>query len=32
VFLRIRNLLLTMAAGMAGVCLFRWVFQASVGG
>jgi uncharacterized membrane protein len=32
VFLRTRNLLLTMAAGMAGVCLFRWLFQASVGG
>jgi len=25
VFLRTRNLLLTMTAGMAGVCLFRWV-------
>lgn len=27
VFLRTRNLLLTMAAGMIGVCFFRWVFQ-----
>jgi len=27
VFLRTRNLLLTMAAGMAGVCFFRWVFH-----
>ena len=26
VFLRTRNLLLTMAAGMIGVCLFRWYF------
>lgn len=25
VFLRTRNLLLTMAAGMAGVCLFRYL-------
>ncbi len=25
VYLRSRNLLLTMAAGMAGVCLFRWL-------
>lgn len=24
VFLRTRNLLLTMAAGMVGLCLFRW--------
>jgi uncharacterized membrane protein len=27
VFFRTRNLLLTMAAGMAGVCFFRWVFH-----
>ncbi|HBG18411.1 MAG: hypothetical protein A2X81_12615 [Desulfobacterales bacterium GWB2_56_26] len=27
IFWRTRNLLLTMAAGMIGVCLFRWLFQ-----
>jgi len=27
VFLRTRNLLLTMAAGMIGVCVFRWFFH-----
>lgn len=27
VFFRTKNLLLTMAAGMAGVCFFRWVFH-----
>lgn len=27
IFLWTRNLLLTMAAGMAGVCLVRWLFQ-----
>lgn len=27
VFLRTKNLLLTMTAGMIGVCLFRWFFH-----